>query len=238
MTKEEKLKYIIKKLGLVTKDIAKKLEVTSSLISQLKSEYKTSTPLRNIHIYAFCFAYDVPVEIFENSSVDTAQKVDELLEQGLIEKSHIFGKDDNMMAKLVGDWYMYSYPSNPQLAKVWETKTTFYENSTIIDQHNNSGFLHIGTNQSVILKKSNGTQNITTITFDNARVHYNIFIFSRVSKSNSVNKEMFNFGVCSRTKIPIDEVVIILGEINEVQLQMNYAMLDRVGKRIKIGREK
>ena len=238
MEKEEKLKHIIKKLKLTTKEIAKKLEVTSSLISQLKSEYKTSTPLRNIHIYAFCLAYDVPVEIFKDESIDTHEKIDRRLEQEQLQQHDMFGTDSRMMEKLVGEWYMYSYPSNPQLAEVWEIQTTFHPNGTVIDEHNNSGYLHIGKNQSIIYKESNGTKNINTITFDNARVHYNIFIFSRVSKSNSINKEIFNFGICSRDKIPLDEVKIILGEINEVQLQMNYAMLDRVGKYTTIGRKK
>ena len=237
MEKEEKLKHIIKKLELTTKEIAKKLEVTSSLISQLKSDYKSSTSLRNIHIYAFCFAYNIPIAIFEDDSVDTPQKIDELIEKKRLKDKTIFYNDTEMMAKLVGKWYMYSYPSNPQFAEVWEIETLFYENRTVIDEHNNSGYLHIGQNQSVIIKESNGSKNITTITFDNARVHYNIFIFSRVSKSNSVNKEMFNFGICSRDKIPLSEVKGILGEINEVQLQMNYALLDRVGKYTTVGRK-
>lgn len=237
MQKEEKLKHIIEILKLRTKDIAKKLGVTSSLITQLKSDLKGSTPLRNMHIYAICFAYDIPIEIFEDRNVNTKEKIAQLLHQQKLESKKIFHQDSELMEKLVGSWYMYSYPSSPQLTEVWETKTTFYENGTVEDEHNNSGSLYIGKNQSVILKESNGSKNITTITFDNSRVHYNVFIFSRVSKSNSVNKEMFNFGICSRKKLDIKLVKETLGDINEVQLHMNYAMLDRVGKCITIGRE-
>ena len=235
MTNKEKLKHIIKKLELTTKDIAKKLQVTSSLISQLKIDYKANTPLRNLHIYAFCFAYDVPIEIFDET-IDTVEQIDELLSQQELESETIFHKDSELMDRLVGEWYMYSYPSSPQLAEFHETRTSFYADGTVVDEHNNRGSLYIGKNQSIILKESNGSKNITSITFDNLRVHYNIFIFSRVSKSNSINKEMFNFGVCSRKKIDIALAKEILGEINEVQLQMNYAMLDRIGKHITIGR--
>ena len=234
MKNEEKLTYIIRKLNLSTKEIAKKLGVTSSLISSIKSVH--TNKLRDIHLYAFAMAYNIPMEIFKNREIDTKEQIDILLLQKESKKREIFQNNSELMENLVGEWYMYSYPSSPQLAEVWETLTTFYPNKEVIDQHNNKGFLYIGKNQSVIFKESNGTKNITTITFDNPRVYYNIFIFSRVSKSNSVNKEMFNFGICSRNRLDISVAKEILGDINEVQLQMNYAMLDRVGKHIKIGR--
>ena len=236
MKNEEKLTYIIQKLNLSTKEIAKKLGVSSALISSIKSIY--TNKLRDIHLYAFAMAYDVPIEIFKDKNIETIEQIDELIEQERLKNREIVSTDEEMMDKLVGEWYMYSYPSNPQFAEVWETMTIFYPDGAVIDEHNNEGFLHIGQNQSVILKESNGSKNITTITFDNARVHYNIFIFSRISKSNSINKEMFNFGVCSREKIPLKEVKEILGEIDEVQLQMNYAMLDRVGEYTTVGRKK
>ena len=122
----------------------------------------------------------------------------------------------------------YSYPSNHKLAEVWETETTFYDDYIVEDEHANRGMLHIGTNQSVILKESGGSRNITSITFDNARVFYNIFLFSRVSKSNSLNKKLFNFGISSRKKIDKELIKEILGDVNGVQLQMQYDILERI----------
>jgi transcriptional regulator with XRE-family HTH domain len=228
---EEKLAYVIKKLGLVNKDIAKKMGMSAVSISQIKN-YREGK-LRNHHIYAICFAYNVPIAIFENKTIDTVQKVDELLAQQHKE-STIFSHNKEILDKLVGIWYMYSYPSNPRLADVWETETTFYNDYRVIDEHENEGTLHIGKNQTLILKESAGSKNITSITFDNARIFYNVFLFSRVSKSNSMNKELFNFGICSRKKLKKDEVKVILGEVNEVQLQVNYDVLERISMAVEM----
>jgi len=222
---EEKLAYVIKKLGLVNKDISKKMGISAVTVSQIKN-YRDAK-LRNHHIYAMCFVYNIPVEIFENKDIDTIEKIDELLAQQHKELK-IFAHNKDILDKLVGVWYMYSYPSNPRLADIWETETTFYNDYRVKDEHKNEGTLHIGKNQTLILKESNGSKNITSITFDNARIFYNVFLFSRVSKSNSVNKELFNFGICSRKKLDKKEVKRILGEVNEVQLQINYDILERI----------
>jgi hypothetical protein len=228
-----KLAYIQKKLNLATKDIAKKLEVSSAFISKLKNPFEINTRLRNVHIYAFCFSYNIPVEIFENSDIDTTDKIDEFLNHRLKENT-IFHHNLEILNKLVGKWYMYSYPSNPRLADIWETETTVYDNYRVIDEHKNEGTLNIGTTQTVILKESAGSKNITSITFDNARIFYKVFIFSRVSKSNSMNKELFNFGICSRKKLDKDVVKDILGDVNRVQLQINYDVLERASLAIEV----
>jgi len=230
---EAKLAYILKKLNLATKDIARELEVTSSLISQIKNSYEGSNRLRNIHLYAICFAYNIPIEIFKDKGVNTKSKIDNLLNRK--EKTlAIFTEDSSILEKLVGKWYMYSYPSNPRLIDVWETKTTIYDDYRVIDEHKNEGTLHIGKNQSIILKESAGSKNITSITFDNSRIFYNVFLFSRISKSNSMNKELFNFGICSRKKLNKKLVKEILGDINCVQLQMSYDMLERINLAIEM----
>jgi transcriptional regulator with XRE-family HTH domain len=228
---EEKLAYVIKKLGLVNKDIAKKMGMSAVSISQIKN-YREGK-LRNHHLYAICFIYNIPIAIFENKNINTSEKVDELLDQQHKE-STIFSHNKEILEKLVGVWYMYSYPSNSRLADVWETETTFYNDYCVIDEHENQGTLHIGKNQTLILKESAGSKNITSITFDNARIFYNVFLFSRVSKSNSMNKELFNFGICSRKKLDNALVKEILGDVNRVQLQMNYDILERVSLAIEM----
>jgi len=222
-----KLAYIQKKLNLATKDMAKKLEVSSAFISKLKNPFDTATRLRSLHIYAICSAYNIPLEVFTNKEIDTANKINELLNQQH-KKDTIFHHNKEILDKLVGKWYMYSYPSSLRLADIWEIETTFYDDYHVIDEHKNQGTLNIGQNQTVILKESYGSKNITSITFDNSRIFYNVFIFSRVSKSNSMNKELFNFGLCSRKKLDKALVKEILGDVSNVQLQMNYDILERV----------
>ncbi|CAA6800994.1 MAG: Unknown protein, partial [uncultured Sulfurovum sp.] len=82
--------------------------------------------------------------------------------------------------------------------------------------------------------ESNGSKNITSITFDNARIFYSVFLFSRVSKSNGMNKEIFNFGICSRKKLDKKIVQDILGEVNGVQLQIDYDILERINFAIEV----
>jgi transcriptional regulator with XRE-family HTH domain len=228
-----KLAYIQKRLNLATKDMAKRLEVSSAFISKLKNPFDTTTRLRSLHIYAICFSYNIPLEIFENSDIDTTDKIDEILNQHHKENA-IFHYNKEILNKLVGTWYMYSYPSNLRLTDIWETKTTFYDDYRVEDEHQNQGTINIGQNQTIILKESNGSKNITSITFDNSRIFYNVFLFSRVSKSNSMNKELFNFGLCSRKRLKKALVKEILGDINKVQLQMNYTLLERVSLAIEM----
>lgn len=228
---EEKLNYVIKKLNLKTKDISEKLEISAGLISQIQNHYNGK--LRKIHLYAICNAYKIPMEIFENKNVNNTDIINSLLEQNS-DINTMFQKNYTLLSKLLGTWYVYSYPSHPALADIWITETKIYENFHVEDMHKNLGKLYIGKNQSIILKESNNSKNITSITFDNDRVTYGNFPFSRVSKSNSLNKELFNFGFFSRRKMDKEEAKEVLGNINEVQVQMNYALLERINACIKI----
>ena len=225
-TKEEKLKYIITKLNLSNKDIFEKLELGRVTLANIKCYHQNR--LRKHHLYAICSAFHIPMEIFEDESIQTEEKIDEIL----MNKIDIFHKDYELLNKLNGDWYLYSYPSNSSFAKVWETKTTIYKDFSVEDMHQNRGKLFIGKNQSIILKESHNSKNITSITFDNNRVAYSHFPFSRVSKSNGINKELFNFGFFSREKIDLDDATKILGELKDVQLKIDHNMLERINSQI------
>ena len=229
---EEKLKYVSKLLNLKTKDIAKKLGVQDSFISKLY-DYGTGK-LKPIHLYAFSKAYNIPMVIFEDESIDSEEKVKKILESYQSNKSIFKNKDTQILDELLGDWYMYSYPSNLKQAELWEVKTTFYEDGSVVDEYKNRGFIHIGKNQSIILKESACSKNITSITFDNYSVYYKVFLFSRVSKSNGVNQELFNFGICSKNKIAIDEVKKILGDREKVQMKIDSLMKERISSYMEI----
>jgi len=224
--KEEKLKYILKVLKIQNRDIAEKLGMGLVTIANIKN-YSLER-LKQHHIVAICTTYNIPLEIFDNESINTDAKIDDILK----DRDDIFTKDYELLNKLKGDWYLYSYPSNSAIAEVWETETTIYEDFFVEDMHNNKGKLLIGKNQSIILKESRNSKNITSITFDNNRVAYGIFPFSRVSKSNSMNKELFNFGIFSRKKLERDRAKEILGAVNGVQLQMKQDILERINESI------
>lgn len=228
--REEKLSYIIKVLNLKTNDIAEKLEISAGLVSQIQNHYNNK--LKKIHLYALSHAYNIPMEIFENNKINTTSMIDSLLKKASVQS--IFINDHNMLKKLLGKWYLYSYPSNPNLSEVWSTETHIYDNFQVVDVHKNKGILHIGQNQSLIIKESHNSKNLTTTIFDNARVTYGNFPFSRIAKSNSFNREILSFGFFSKRKIEQEEAQEILGEITKVQLQIDYDLIERINSSIKM----
>lgn len=229
-TREEKLAYILKSLNLKTKDIADKLEISSGLVSQIQNHYNNK--LRKVHLYALSSAYNIPMEIFENTQIDTPEKINSLMQKFSLKE--IFTEDQTILAKLLGKWYLYSYTSNPNELDVWSTETYIYENFSVLDVHKNAGQLHIGQNQSLIIKESHNSKNITTTVFDNARITYGNFPFSRIAKSNALNREIFNFGFFSREEMSKERAKEILGNIDRVQLQMDHAVIDRIASSINI----
>jgi len=228
--REEKLNYILKKLNISTKDIAKTLEISTGLVSQIQHYYYGK--LRKIHLYALSNAYNIPMDIFEDEAINNKDMIDQMLKQSAIRD--IFKQDHKLLDKLLGTWYLYSYPSNPNLSEVWSTETYIYEDSTVVDVHQNRGLLHIGANQSIIVKESHNSKNITTTVFDNDRVTYGSFPFSRIAKSNNFNREILSFGFFSRKKIPKNEAKDILGKIEKVQLQMDYSVIERISGSIEM----
>jgi len=231
--KEDKLAYLMKFLNLQSKEVAKKLEISPATMAKLMNH--TYGVLKMLHVYAFCKAYNIPLVIFEDENIDSTDKVKNILMQEQ-DVSSIFHANNEILDEIVGDWYMYSYPSTLWSAEVWETHTTVFEDGMVVDQHDNKGKLYIGKNQSIILKESSNSKNITSITFDNNQITYKVFPFSRVSKSNSLNQPLFNFGFFSKEKVSIEDAKGILGDLNEVQLEMNFDLMKRVHAYIQVGK--
>ena len=227
---EDKLNYIIDYLGLKPGDISKKLEISPSMLSQIQKDY--TSKLKRYHLYAISNAYTIPMEIFDNELINTPTQINALLD--INQEESVFYKNEKLLEQLLGRWYLYSYPSNSNHIGVFETEHTIYVDGTVIDEHENKGRIHLGKHQSMIIKESFNSENLTAITFDNNRIPYNYFIFSRTSKSISLNKELFNFGFFSRNKLPENQVKSILGKRGDVQLQINYEMLERLSLEIKI----
>ena len=226
---EEKLHYVLKKLNLTTKEISKKLEISSGLVSQIQNHYNGK--LRKIHLYALSNAYNIPIEIFEDERINQKETIDSMLKQASFK---IFTPNYQLLEKLVGKWYLYSYPSNKNLSEVWTTETHIYDDFTVLDIHRNRGKIYIGKKQSILIKESNNSKNITTTLFDNDRVTYGNFPFSRIAKSNSYNREILSFGFFSRRNMSKTEAKDILGEIDKSQLQMDYDMIDRISGSIEM----
>ncbi|RUM75306.1 MAG: hypothetical protein DSZ11_02490 [Sulfurovum sp.] len=227
----DRLKYITTLLHLNTNDIAQKLDVSASFISHLYRD--SSAKLRNLHLYAFSSAYNISMEAFEYKKEEefvTQDEIRDIVHRNRDIEDNKFKKDIKIICKLVGKWYMYSYPSNPKQIKeeLWETETLFYADGTVEDEHHSVGYILSNQNQTIILKESSFSKNITSVTFDNSQIGYNVFLFSRVSKSNGVNRELFNFGVASKNRMNLEDVKYILGDRAKVQMKIDVYLKERM----------
>ena len=229
---EQKLDFIIKHLKLDATEIAKLFGVKPAYISKLRDARHDS--LKEMHLYAFTGAFNIPFKIFD-TKVKTTQEIKSILEEEKNKKrsNQIFKSNKQLLDSIQGDWYAYFYPSN-RFADIYKINTTFHLDGTLSDQNNNQGRLLIGTNQSIIVKEAFNSKNLITIVFDNHQVAYEMFHFSLLSKRNHVNREMFNFGFFSRKEIELDMVKDILGDKERVQLKMECDFIERISEYVEI----
>ena len=226
-TDEEKLKCVIKHLSLENKNIANTFGISEGQASKLTNPDEGR--LKTLHLHAFAHAYNIPIKIFTDKSIDSSSKIIEILDNDTeLKKVSIFNKDNELFENLLGDWYAYFHPSNA-FANIYSIKTTIHSDHTVTDENKNHGELLLGERQSIIVKKTRNSKNFVSIIFDNHQVAYNIFPFSMISKTNQVNREMCNFGFYSREKIDLETAEKILGtEISRVQLKMDCDFKERV----------
>ena len=235
MSNEEKLDFIIKYLKLDVKDIALAFGLSTGYISKLRSSVHAQ--LKPVHLYAFESCFNIPYKIFQNPSIDSTKKIINILKLHLplhhskkIEIK-VFQQDSRILHKLVGDWYQYLYRSNKN-REIYEIKTTINNNYTVYDKNKNLGELFISQNQSMIIKKSTNSKNLVSITFNNMQIAYKIFPFTLVSKQNNTQFEMASFGFFSKKRLPHKRVKDILGDMEGVQLKINYDFISRLDEEV------
>jgi len=235
MSNEEKLDFIIKYLKLDVKDIALEFGLSTGYISKLRNSVHAQ--LKPIHLYAFESCFHIPYKIFQDSSIDTTNKIIEILNLYLPlhhsskRELKVFQRDSRILNKLVGVWYQYLYRSNKN-REIYEIKITINSDYTIYDKNKNFGELFISQNQSMIIKKSTNSQNLVSITFNNMQIAYKVFPFTLVSKQNNTQFEMASFGFFSKKRLNHQRVKEILGDIERVQLKINYDFISRVDDEI------
>ena len=184
--------------------------------------------------------YQIPLEIFDNSI-----KFDEKLIANMIdeyraklkrkeEQTSIFNPNSKLLKKLEGDWYSYFYPS-ANFIELQSIKTTISSDYSVIDEYGNRGMVNFGADQSIIIKESKNSKNLTSIIFNNRTITYSIFPYSMISRTNSSNRAINYFGFFSRKKFDIETAKKILGEDrNLMQIQIPYEFEDRMAPYLKI----
>lgn len=185
--------------------------------------------------------YQIPIEIFEHSV-----RFDEELISSTIEKyraklkkkeetTSIFSPNPELLKKLEGDWYSYFYPS-ADFIEIQSIKTSINSDYSVTDEYGNRGMVNFGVDQSIIIKESKNSKNITSIVFNNRTITYSIFPYSMISRTNSSNRAINYFGFFSRKKFDIETAKKILGEDRKLmQIQIPYEFEDRMAPYYKIG---
>ena len=230
--KHAKLDFVLNELKLDINHVASVLGVKSGTVSGWRKAYNNKE-LKPMYLYALESAFKIPYKIFEDETIDTEDKIKLFLQKE--EEKSVFKKDPKLLDELVGDWYAYLYPHSIT-NKIYEIKTTINPDGSVIDENSNWGDIFLGTNQSMIIKESNNSKNLVSITFDNIQVRYGLFYFSLVSKINNVNRPILVFGFFSRTKIKREMAEKILGEKEKLQLKIDYDFLDRIGEYVDVVR--
>ncbi len=184
--------------------------------------------------------YQIPLEIFDHSI-----KFDEKLIADMIEeyraklqererRSSIFNPNPQLLKKIEGDWYSYFYPS-ANFIELQSIKTTINPNYSVVDEYGNRGMINFGADQSIIIKESKNSKNLTSIIFNNRTIAYSIFPYSMISRTNSSNRAINYFGFFSRKKFDIETAKEILGEDRSLmQIQIPYEFEDRMAPYYKI----
>ena len=225
---EEKLAFILKYRSLSNSEIASKFGVTSGTISKMKTEYNST--LKPAYLYAFESAYGIPYKIFEDKNINTPKQIIEILDEKKEKTSKdVFYDNEELLTQLVGDWYAYLYPSN-STNDIYELKTSISKDGSVIDGSKNHGKLYLGKRQSIIIKESQNSQDLISITFDNMQVSFGMFSFTLVSKRNMVHRKMCSFGFFSKKELTEEVAKEILGDIEKVQFKLDYDFEERINE--------
>jgi hypothetical protein len=235
----KKTSFIIKKYTGGVLEVANKFGYKKSTTITNICKYNSKRPKESrsiviLHMEGLEKHYKIPIKVFDHS-VDyneevITQMVEEYREELKDKQSikSIFKLNKKLLNKLQGDWYSYFYPS-ANFIEVQCIKTVINSDYSVVDEYNNRGVLYIGSDQSIIVKESNNSKNLTSIVFNNRTVTYKIFPYSMISRTNSTNRAINYFGFFSKKKFDVKTAKEILGEDrNLMKLQIPYDFEDRI----------
>ncbi len=225
---EEKLKFVIGYLGLSGIELAKVFETSTSTISNWQNS--SQKKLKKFHLHAFHSIYGIPLEIFEDK-IMTEVEVGELLNKN---DNSLFNQNIDFLKKLTrnnGIWYFYNYPSNNNTYKIKRNRIRINSNFTV-SNWGKKAKIYVGKNQTMLIIETTNSNNLVSIIFDNMKIDSKIISFSKVSKVNGSHKDMLSFGFCSQSEFELNKAKEILGEMEKMQLKIDYKFLERIEENI------
>jgi len=198
--------------------------------------------IKKIHMESMEKHHQIPMSVWQDNVMFNKEEIDQLIQKykeslktdalHFEDEDMIFTKNNKLFNNLKGIWYAYIYPSNPSSAQetegIWIVETTIHDDYSVVDYWGNAGYLKIGKNQSLIIKEPYENNDLTVIRFSNRHVSFEHFRFTIVSNQNGTIDEMVNFGFYSRKRYSPQEAKEILGDMEKVQLKLDYGFEKRL----------
>jgi len=228
MTKEQKLSFIIDSLEDTDKEIADKLGLSKSMMSQIKNS--SYNKLQKYHLYAFSHVYNIPYEIFnEEKKINSEKDIQNYLKAHTEKSKDKELKDFEVLKSLCREWYCYSY-SVEDSGNILEYKIVidydykvklFYKNKFF-----KKGKIEINKLQSIIILED---KNIPfNIVFDNSEEKYNIFNVTILTKKDFFNRDLVQFSLFSKNPLPLNIAKHLLGNREKIQLSVEEKFKERI----------
>jgi transcriptional regulator with XRE-family HTH domain len=233
MKNVEKIFYIMELLNLTANNVASKLEINNSLISHWKSG--RNKPKR-VHIYAFCFAFNIPVDIFrlynenEANNFDNPKQIEKYLNKYQNSDKEIeerCERDDNVIKRLSCDeLYFYNPFEEISILKIEGNYKVLNLNSRgeIIRE----GKIEINESQSIIKLKSNQTKIYLYIIFDNKHIRQKNLFYGSFISQNLVSKPTIGMCILSRVQLSQNGFEYIFKNEKRVQIEMDNELEEKI----------
>ena len=228
MTKEQKLSFIIDSLEDTDKEIADKLGLSKSMMSQIKnSSYRK---LQKYHLYAFSHIYNIPSKIFdEENGINSEEDIQHYLDTYKDESTEIEPKNFEVLKSLCREWYCYSY-SVEDNGEVLEYKIIIDYDYSVELLHKEKvikrGKIEINELQSIIILENKSIP--FNIIFDNAQIEYSIFNVTILTKKAFFNRELVQFSLFSKNPLPLNIAKHLLGDREKIQLSVEEKFKERI----------
>ena len=225
MTNEDKLDFLLDYLKISTNDLAKKLEISKSGISQWRNRnYKK---FKKLHQYALKEAFNIPIEIFDEE-VDSKEKI-----VSILNKSH-FNLNSNInydiLEDMVGDRYCYMY-NNSDMLNI--NKLKFLDNLTVLCYENSNLKLYgkvifLDKAQTIISLSSKEYPYNVFIIFNTEYILNDIFYATTIFKSQYSKKDIVEFTIVSKAKLPTKDVKKLLDNPKSKRLILSDDFVENI----------
>ena len=207
MTNESKLDFLLNYLEISPEEIANRLGITQSMVSQWKN--KSYKKFKRLHQYALKEAFDIPLEIFDET-IDTEEEIVNILNKKIALKNKTI--DSSMLKNLIGARYCYFYNDNTvveiNILEIFEDGQVKCKRNDMLELEGKVIFLD--KSQVVISLTRKEYPYSLFILFDSEYILNPLFYAIAISKSEYSKKDRVEFIILSKDKLALKDVKRLL----------------------------